>query len=46
MRPEKSILPLRLDGACYDVAGARLIDGLSLTLSAGPRTVIREMVGS
>ncbi len=40
MRPVESILPLRLEGACYDVAGARLIDGLSLTLSAGPRTII------
>ncbi len=40
MRPVESILPLRLEGACYDVAGARLIDRLSLTLSAGPRTII------
>ncbi len=35
-----SILPLRLDGVCYDAGGARLIHDISFTLTAGPRTVI------
>jgi tungstate transport system ATP-binding protein len=35
-----SILPLRLDGLCYDASGRRLLHGLDLTLEAGPRTVI------
>ncbi len=35
-----SILPGRLDGLCLEAGGRRLIDGLSLTLEAGPRTVI------
>jgi tungstate transport system ATP-binding protein len=35
-----SILPLRLEGVSYAAGGKRLIDSLSLTLAAGPRTVI------
>ena len=35
-----SILPGRLDNLCLEAGGRRLIDGLSLTLEAGPRTVI------
>ncbi len=35
-----SILPLRLDGVCFDAGGARLIHDISFTLTAGPRTVI------
>ena len=35
-----SILPGRLDGLSLEAGGRRLIDGLSLTLEAGPRTVI------
>ena len=35
-----AILPLRLESVCYDTAGKRLIDALSLSLSSGPRTVI------
>lgn len=35
-----TILPLRLESVCYDAAGKRLIDALSLSLSSGPRTVI------
>ena len=35
-----SILPGRLDGLALEAGGRRLIDGLSLTLEAGPRTVI------
>ena len=34
-----TILPLLLDSVCYDAAGKRLIDALSLTLGSGPRTV-------
>ncbi len=35
-----TILPLRLESVCYDAAGKRLIDALSLSLSSGQRTVI------
>lgn len=35
-----SILPLRLDGLCFDAGGRRLLHALNLTLEAGPRTVI------
>ena len=35
-----SILPGRLDGLSFEAGGRRLIDGLSLTFEAGPRTVI------
>jgi tungstate transport system ATP-binding protein len=35
-----SILPGRLDGLCFEAGGRRLIDGLTLALEAGPRTVI------
>lgn len=35
-----AILPLAFDEVCYAVGGARLIDRLSFTLAAGPRTVI------
>ncbi len=35
-----SILPLRLDGVCYDAGGKRLVDGVSLAFAAGPRTLI------
>src|SRR5262245_28648810 len=35
-----AILPLQLESVCYDAAGRRLIDALSLSLSNGPRTVI------
>lgn len=35
-----TILPLRLEGVCYEAGGKRLIDGLSLTLGHGVRTVI------
>ncbi len=40
MTAAPSILPLSLDGVCYDAGGARLIDALSFVLEAGPRTVI------
>ena len=35
-----TILPLRLDDVSLDIGGKRLIDGMSLCLAAGPRTVI------
>jgi tungstate transport system ATP-binding protein len=35
-----SILPLRLDGVCYDAAGQRLIDAISGELPAGSRTIV------
>ena len=35
-----SILPLKLDGVCFDAGGARLIHDISFTLTAGPRTII------
>jgi tungstate transport system ATP-binding protein len=35
-----SILPLRLDGLCFDAGGKRLIDSISLELGAGTRSVI------
>jgi len=35
-----SILPLRLEGLSFLVGGRRLIDGISTTLEAGPRTLI------
>ncbi len=38
--PGGSILPLRLDGVCYVIDGKPLIEGLSLAVEAGPRTVI------
>lgn len=34
------LLPLRLEGVVLEKAGRRLIDDVSLTLEAGPRTVI------
>src|SRR5262249_62353939 len=35
-----TILPLRLDAVTYRAAGKPLVDGISLTLDGGPRTVI------
>ncbi len=35
-----TILPLRVEGLAYDANGQRLIDGITFTLDAGPRTVI------
>ena len=40
MTSAPSILPLRLENVSYEAGGKRLIDGVSLTLAAGPRTVI------
>jgi tungstate transport system ATP-binding protein len=35
-----TILPLRLDGVCFDAGGKRLIDGIDLTLEAGIRSFV------
>jgi tungstate transport system ATP-binding protein len=40
MASTSTILPLRLESVSYEAGGKRLIDGVSLTLAAGPRTVI------
>jgi tungstate transport system ATP-binding protein len=37
---EDSILPLRLEGLCYEAGGKRLIDSISLELGGGTRSVI------
>ena len=34
------LLPLTLEGVGYSVGGAAILDGIDLTLEAGPRTVI------
>jgi tungstate transport system ATP-binding protein len=40
MRGEPTILPLVLEEVVYEARGVRLIDGLSLTIDGGPRTII------
>lgn len=35
-----SLLPLRIDDVCFEAGGRRIIDGISLAIDAGPRTVI------
>jgi len=35
-----TILPLQLEGLTFEAAGKRLIDGITLTLGGGPRTII------
>lgn len=37
---QDSILPLELTDLSYEAGGQRLVDGVSLTFAAGPRTVI------
>ena len=34
------ILPLQLDDIAFEAVGKRLIDGITLTLGGGPRTII------
>ncbi len=38
--PADSILPLRVEGVCYEAGGKRLIDDISHTFGAGTRSVI------
>jgi len=40
MRTPLSLLPLRLDDVAFVIGTKRIIDGISLQLDAGPRTVI------
>jgi tungstate transport system ATP-binding protein len=40
MNGPAAILPLALDGVCYEAGGKRLLHGLTLSLHAGPRTLI------
>jgi tungstate transport system ATP-binding protein len=40
MRSPMSLLPLHLDHVTFTAGGRRIIDDLSLTIDAGPRTVI------
>jgi tungstate transport system ATP-binding protein len=39
-KSDSAILPLRLEGVAYAAGGTTLIDGVTATLAAGPRTVI------
>jgi tungstate transport system ATP-binding protein len=40
MRTPPSLLPLELDQVVFAVSGRRIVDGISLRLDAGPRTII------
>jgi len=40
MRAPVSLLPLQLDSVVFEAGSRRIIDGISLRLDAGPRTVI------
>jgi tungstate transport system ATP-binding protein len=40
MRADPPILPLRLAGLAYEAEGKRLVDGITLDLEAGPRSVV------
>ena len=40
MRAPVSLLPLRVEDVCFEAGGRRIIEGISLEMSAGARTVI------
>ena len=40
MRAPLSLLPLRLNDVVFEIGGRRIIDGISLQIEAGPRTMI------
>jgi len=40
MRPPRALLPLRLDNVRFEVGTRRILRGITLSLDAGPRTVI------
>lgn len=40
MKAPSSLLPLRIEDLCFEAGGRRIIDGISLEIGAGPRTVI------
>ncbi len=40
MRAALSLLPLRLDGVVFEAGGQRIINGVSMTIGHGPRTVL------
>jgi len=40
MRAYPPILPLRLEDVAYLVDGKRLLDGITLDLAAGPRSIV------
>jgi tungstate transport system ATP-binding protein len=40
MRPPRALLPLRLENVRFDVGTRRILRGITLSLDAGPRTVI------
>jgi len=40
MKAPSSLLPLRIEDVCFEAGGRRIIDGISLEIGAGPRTVI------
>ncbi len=40
MRAPPGILPLRLDSVCFEAGGRRLIDGISMELRGGSRTLV------
>ena len=40
VRAPSSLLPLRIEDVCFEAGGRRIIDGISLEIGAGARTVI------
>src|SRR3990167_9352173 len=40
VKAPSSLLPLRIEDVYFEAGGRRIIDGISLEIGAGPRTVI------